>query len=198
MIRAHFTLPCIYLGQEKIVDRLNIPSLVIKLLWIADSTSVKILVPLYVDFGSPIKTTPADEPSLAYNLMRFDWYLRRNPNWYKAALHPTADPKFVCTHYSLLIFKQKVRAANHQTQLQPINLQYKYLAIIWNSCLFAESNWFLRRGGSKKQSQSSVALATRNRACYLRLHTRLRRTRWICKQPPIIALLIWFHPGEMH
>ena len=27
MIRAHFTLPCMYLAQEKIVDRLNIPSL---------------------------------------------------------------------------------------------------------------------------------------------------------------------------
>jgi len=30
MIRAHFMLLCIYLAQEKIVDRLNIPSLVIK------------------------------------------------------------------------------------------------------------------------------------------------------------------------
>jgi len=29
MVGAHFTLPCIYLAQEKIVDRLNIPSLLI-------------------------------------------------------------------------------------------------------------------------------------------------------------------------
>jgi len=29
MICAHFTLPCLYLAQEKIVDRLNIPSLVV-------------------------------------------------------------------------------------------------------------------------------------------------------------------------
>jgi len=28
MIRAHFTLPCLYHAQEKIVDLLNIPSLV--------------------------------------------------------------------------------------------------------------------------------------------------------------------------
>jgi len=27
MIRAHFTMSCLYLAQEKIVDRLNIPSL---------------------------------------------------------------------------------------------------------------------------------------------------------------------------
>jgi biotin operon repressor len=27
MIRAHFTLPCLYHAQEKIVDQLNIPSL---------------------------------------------------------------------------------------------------------------------------------------------------------------------------
>jgi len=27
MIRAHLKLPCIYLAQEKIVDRLNIPAL---------------------------------------------------------------------------------------------------------------------------------------------------------------------------
>jgi hypothetical protein len=29
MIRAHFTLPCLYLAQKKIVDRLSCPSLVI-------------------------------------------------------------------------------------------------------------------------------------------------------------------------
>jgi len=29
MIRAHFTLPSLYLAQEKTVDRLNIPFLVI-------------------------------------------------------------------------------------------------------------------------------------------------------------------------
>jgi hypothetical protein len=26
-VRAHFTLPCLYLAQKKIVDRLNIPSI---------------------------------------------------------------------------------------------------------------------------------------------------------------------------
>jgi hypothetical protein len=31
MIRAHFTLPCLYLAQKKIVDRLDIPSLFILL-----------------------------------------------------------------------------------------------------------------------------------------------------------------------
>jgi hypothetical protein len=31
MIRAHFTLPCLYLAQEKIVDRLIIPSLIYNL-----------------------------------------------------------------------------------------------------------------------------------------------------------------------
>jgi hypothetical protein len=31
MIRAHFTLPCLYLAQKKIVDRLNIPSLLMSL-----------------------------------------------------------------------------------------------------------------------------------------------------------------------
>jgi hypothetical protein len=33
MIRAHFTLPCLYLAQKKIVHRLNVPALLITL-WV--------------------------------------------------------------------------------------------------------------------------------------------------------------------
>jgi hypothetical protein len=37
MIRAHFTLPCLYLAQKKIVDRLNIPSLVKRSFYLLNS-----------------------------------------------------------------------------------------------------------------------------------------------------------------
>jgi hypothetical protein len=39
MFRAHFTLPSLYLAQEIIVDRLNIPFLVIRLLALGSQVS---------------------------------------------------------------------------------------------------------------------------------------------------------------
>jgi len=57
MIRAHFTLlPCIYLAQEKIDDRLNIPSLVI--IYGVSVFSVKFLAPPSLKVLFRVHTAP--------------------------------------------------------------------------------------------------------------------------------------------